>query len=75
MTPRCAQPPTLPAGCIQAQREELSRRILAGELDDAELQIRQPDDSPPQPRCDRPRTPVTTTTCRLRHGAPTRKAR
>ncbi len=75
MITRCAQHPTLPAGCIQAQRDELSRRILAGELDDAELQIRQPSDSPPQPRCDRARAPVTTATCRLKHGAPTRKAR
>ncbi len=75
MTPRCVQHTTLPAGCIQAQRDELSRRILAGELDDAELQISQPRDTPAPARCRQPRIPIPAITCRLSDGTQTRKPR
>jgi hypothetical protein len=75
MTPRCAQHTALPVGRIRAQRDELSRRILAGELDDAELQIRQPRDSPASARCRQPRIPVPALTCCLSDGAQARKPR
>jgi hypothetical protein len=54
---RAAQPSEPIAICLQAQRDELGRRILAGELDDAPLYISQPAGQSPPQRCCSSRLP------------------
>lgn len=70
---RAIQPREPLATCLQTQREELRRRILAGELDDEPLYISQPTDPSTahgrrSPRHPPPNTAVTR--CRDRRQDP-----